>query len=77
MVTETQPKSFKVACDVGEGKPCYNAQRWPTAAEAKRAGDDLFRRWMLMRGFEVEPSDDEPNYRFDDEGRQVRIEGAP
>jgi hypothetical protein len=51
--------SYKVACTVvGESKPAYNALRFETEGEADAYGRDLFGRWLMLRDFEVETSDD-------------------
>lgn len=60
--------SFKFAVKaVGESGFSYNAQRFATSDEASSAGRELMGRWMAMTGFEIQPSEDPVNYRFDNE----------
>jgi hypothetical protein len=64
--------SFKVAVDTGEGHPSYNALRFATEDEAKGYGENLFMRWMAMKGYTAEPSDDPVSHKFVD-GRLVPV----
>jgi hypothetical protein len=55
-------KSFKVGVKTaGDTDWCFNAQRWATEEEAKKAGADLYRRWTAVKEWQVFPSEDEPN----------------
>lgn len=58
--------SYKVAVDVGEGHPSYNALRFPTAEQADAYGIDLAMRWTLVQETAVEASDDAPTYTYID-----------
>ena len=56
------PISFKVGCKTAEDKNwAYNALRFATQDQAVEYGKDLYRRWTLLREWEVHPSDEEPN----------------
>jgi len=55
--------SYKAAIKVGLGNErSYNSLRFATPEEATAYAKNLFSRWMLMTGFEVEPSEDAVNY---------------
>lgn len=66
-------KSFKVGVRVlgEEHHLSYNALRFATAEEAESYAKDLFSRWTMMVGYEIEPSDDPVNYRWTDQGLQA------
>ena len=56
------PMSFKVGCKTdGDKNWHYNAFRFPTHEQAVAYGKDLYSRWLLLREWEVHPSDEEPN----------------
>jgi hypothetical protein len=66
--------SLKVAVKVsGESKPSYNSLRFATASEATAYAENLFSRWMLMTGFEIEESEDSVNYSWTD-GNLVAVQ---
>lgn len=69
-------KSFKAGMWIaGELELSFNAQRFATREEAEAAACELKSRWMLVRGFEILPSTDEVNYRFDlQENRAFPVE---
>lgn len=55
-------KSFKVeviADDSGEW--CSNSRRYADSEKAREAGSSLASRWLAVRKWRVEPSEDEPN----------------
>ena len=57
--------SWKTAVKVhGEPQWNYNSLRFATKEEAEAYGKDLFSRWMLVREWEAQESDDPVNYRF-------------
>lgn len=65
-------RSYKVAIKVyGEPGWVYNAQRFATMEEAKSAANDLASRWTLVETYEVHPSDDPVNYRWDGESGAI------
>ncbi len=58
-------RSYKVGVKTsGDRDWASNAQRFPSEADAKAAGSDLFSRWMAVREWKVLPSDEPPNYRW-------------
>ena len=63
-------KSFKpeVIAD-SSGKWCSNALRFATEAEARAYVDNLAGRWFLVRQTRVVPCDDEPTYKWVDDGQ--------
>jgi 2'-5' RNA ligase len=66
-VEPAKQQSYKVAVKAhGENTFSYSGQRFATSEEAQKAGGELRSRWMGMDSFEVQPSEDEPNYKFDD-----------
>ena len=67
--------SFKYGVKIpGEAGLCFNAVRFATEPEAREAAKELLSRWYVPTGFEVVPSGDAPNYRFDfDAYRLVRL----
>ena len=55
--------SYKVGCyTFGSTKPGYNGLRFATAEEARLYASDLFSRWMALREYSIDESDDEPNW---------------
>jgi hypothetical protein len=63
------PRSYRYELKVhGEGDK-YHALglRFATPEEAEKAGSAHFSRWMMAEGYRVAPSDEEPNYRWDNE----------
>lgn len=70
------PQSYapEVQCD-DSGKWYGNALRFPSELEAQKNVRDLAARWMLVHNTRVVPSDDPPNYRWDDTVGLVRIAG--
>jgi hypothetical protein len=61
--------SYKAAIKVtGETGLSYNALRFATPEEATAYAKNLFSRWMLMTGFEVETSEDAVNYVWGNNG---------
>lgn len=59
--------SFKVGAKVG-GELVFNGLRFQTREEGEAYGKDLFSRWTLTTGYEVQESEDAVNYRFTDKG---------
>jgi hypothetical protein len=59
--------SFKVAVKtIGDSTIGYNSLRFSTSNEAVEYANDLFSRWMLMIGFDIETSEDAVNYQWVD-----------
>lgn len=56
--------SFKAEFLV-DGRWSTNAVRFATEAEAKAYASDLFMRWTQPTDRRVEPSDDPPNYCYE------------
>ena len=48
----------------GEGGWSYNSLVFATAEEAEAYGLDLSHRWMLVEGWEAQPTDQPVNYQF-------------
>lgn len=71
-MNEKKARSWKgeVIAD-NSGTWCSNALRFPTRLEAEQNVRDLERRWMLVLDTRVVPTMDLPNYRWDDERRQL------
>jgi N12 class adenine-specific DNA methylase/2'-5' RNA ligase len=70
--------SFKYEFQVhGEGgKWSDNALRFATEKEAQAAGDEHLTRWTMADAVRVVPSEDAPNYRWDDDQyKSVRLSG--
>lgn len=68
----TQSYAPEVQCD-DSGKWYGNALRFPSELEAQKSVRDLAGRWTLVYNIRVVPSDDPPNYRWDDTLGLVRI----
>ena len=71
------PKSYapEVQCD-DSGKWYGNALRFPSELEARKNVRDLAARWTLVYDTRVVPTEDPPNYRWDDTVGLVSIEGG-
>ena len=66
-------KSFKAEVLV-DSKWSTNSCRFATQLEAEKAGRELLSRWYVPTDSRASESDDEINYRFNDEiGRGERI----
>jgi hypothetical protein len=48
-----------------------------TEAEAQRYGNMKYRTWMQCEGFQVVPSDAEPNFAVDEQGLLTEIAVTP
>ncbi len=59
---------YKVWVDTGEAKPSTNTMVFDTAESANNYGKDLHRRWLMCHGFEVRPTDEEPEYSCESGG---------
>jgi len=68
----TKSYAPEVQCD-DSGKWYGNALRFPSEPEAHQNVRDLARRWTMVIDTRVVPSDDPPNYRWDDSQGLVRI----
>ena len=68
----TQSYAPEVQCD-HSGKWYGNALRFRSETEAQQNVRDLASRWTLVLATRVVPSDDPPNYRWDDTLGLVRI----
>lgn len=64
----------EVQCD-NSGNWYGNALRFPSELEAQKNVLNLASRWTLVHNTRVVPSDDPPNYRWDDTVGLVRIAG--
>jgi hypothetical protein len=69
------PKSYapQVQAD-SSGKWLGNGLRFPTELEAQKNVRNLANRWTLVYNTRVVPSDDPPNYRWDDTSGLVPID---
>ncbi|GFE79174.1 hypothetical protein GCM10011487_11740 [Steroidobacter agaridevorans] len=65
----------EVQCD-HSGKWYGNALRFASESEAQKNVRDLASRWTLVHNTRVVPSEDPPNYRWDDTLGLVRITGG-
>lgn len=77
MITRSDKLATSYAPEVqadSSGKWCGNALRFATEAEAQKQVLDLWMRWTLVRSTRVVPSDDPPNYRWDDTFGLVQLD---
>lgn len=71
------PKSYKPEYIAdSSGTWADNALRFETRQEAEGNAKDLAGRWLLVREWRVSESDDEPNYRWDNEKGLMRLQSA-
>lgn len=72
----TQPRSWKPEVQTDASGNWYdNALRFATEAEAKANADNLMMRWILVHKTRASPSEDEPNYKWEN-GRLTEIENG-
>jgi hypothetical protein len=61
-----EPASFKIEVIAdGSGKWCGNDLRFATAAEAEGHAKELSSRWLAVREWRVEGSEDPVTYKFE------------
>jgi hypothetical protein len=65
-------KAWVIADD--SGKWATNGLAFATREEAELYAKDLWRRWLLVREWKVEPSDEPVNYRFFEDGTYEQVE---
>ena len=66
---------FRV-CGSGD-KWCGNAQRFASRVEAECSAQERWLRWTAASEWDVQESEDEPNYRWDNEHGDVRLADQP
>lgn len=67
-MSDPTPRSYKLGCIVrGEhDRVHYNGLRFATFDECDDYGRDLYRRWTMLDGWQVEPCDEPVTYRMVD-----------
>jgi len=66
--------SFKTAVRIkGESRWTYNGLFFATSEEAEAWGQDLSRRWSLLKKWEAQPSNEPVNYKFEN-GQLIKVE---
>jgi hypothetical protein len=58
-------KSFRPMMQISATELAGNGLRFKTEDEAAAQAAELMMRWTVPTGYEVQPSDDAPNYRWD------------
>ena len=69
------PNSWKpVVLVMNEEKWHGNALRFATKDEAQRSARDLMHRWLLVKAWDAQESDDPVNYTYTLEGQLIATE---
>jgi hypothetical protein len=65
--------SFKPVFVFANNERCTNAQAFATQTEAENSARARFNVWTMPEDWDTEPSEDAPNYRWDDSAGDVRL----